>query len=217
MNGFVMDVSGRLFLAGLLLSSGCAVAGQQSGSIAVGDEDLAGALERAPMNLNAADIPDEAFPRIKNGYLWANGKRLKLWGSQGKLGTDPGIIDVEVGRFRKLGFNLFRPINLMPYPFVYDKPKFEKGSVRDIQDYYFAAISASGGYLWLDLLNGFRVMPEHADLADDPAIGREEWLSSMEQIVGTKASDHQRGSHGPQSGLMYWDLRSREAYMRYID
>ncbi|MEN8255287.1 MAG: hypothetical protein ABFR33_07440, partial [Verrucomicrobiota bacterium] len=58
---------------------------------------------------------------------------------------------------------------------------------------------------------------EHADLADDPAIGREEWRSSMEQIVGSKASDHQRGSHGPQSGLMYWDLRSREAYMRYID
>ena len=180
-----------------------------------GDTVSSGVSEKRQAGINriAGDIPNSAYPRIKDGHLWADGRRLKLWGSQGGFGAEPRQIDEEVQRFRRLGFNLYRSINVSaPIP-TFDYSAGDGSSV-DVQDYSFAAVAKSGGYVWLDLLNGFRIAEADADLADDPAIGRQEWLDSVGMLV---KGAHGGANLGPTGGLMYWDVRSKEAYLRYID
>ncbi len=167
------------------------------------------------MDIDPATIADDAFVRIRDGHLWSNGKRLKLWGAQGGMGLEQKQIDLEVKRFRSLGFNLFRSINVtVPInESEYDYTPGDK-SRMDRLDYTFAAVAKSGGYLWLDMVNGFRIAPSDVNSIDDPDISRQDWLSSIEEL-----KDARKGSANlqPTGGLMYWDIRSKEAYMRYID
>ncbi len=174
-------------------------------------------LEQVKSRILSVDqIPASAYPRIHKGHLWVNGSRLKLWGSQGNLGKKPEEIDKEVRRFRKLGFNLYRSINVTniiePEDFDYTPGD---GSRMDWQDYTFAEIARSGGYNWVDVINGFRIRSRYADIAIDPYISKEEWVESIEAME--KAGGKGIRNLQAWSGIMYWDKRARAAYMMYLD
>ena len=168
--------------------------------------------QRRIINRNADEIPDGAYVRVENGHLWADGKPLKLWGAHGTLGRNPDIADREVERFRRLGFNLLRTITTTavgkPLDYVPNQ-----GAYNDAVDYDLAAVFRSGGYVWLDLANQFRVRREDVDLVDDPDISPDDWLAAMQGEEGSAFGAWTR----PTTGIMFWDLRAGEAYLRFLE
>ena len=179
-----------------------------------GVEKSRGELEVTPLNRNFDNFAPADYVQIKDGHLWVNGRNLKLWGAQGGFGSDPAQIDEEVMRFRKLGFNLYRSISVGNVIEINDFDYFATGreSVVKEFDYSFAAMIKNGGYIWIDLINGFRIKESDVNGVDDSYISSKQWVESIKEIG--KLGGRELAA---QSGLMYWDKRSRAAYFKYLD
>ncbi len=145
--------------------------------------------------------PNE-YTTIQNGHLSYQGKRLRIWGSQGNLvAKDYREIDAEVERFAALGFNGHRTLW---WDIDIDNYNYTKGdqSLADLQDYLLASLRKHGVWVWADMLNSALIKPEHVDLVDDPAT-REDWLKSVD---------------APLKRPLYivWDARAEAAYINQI-
>ncbi len=146
--------------------------------------------------------PNEYFT-IQNGHLSYQGKRTRIWGSQGNLLCgNYEWIDAEVKRFADLGFNGFRTLW---WDIDIDKWTYKKGdkSDPDLRDYMFASLRKKGIWVWADMLNSALVKPEHVDLVNDPAT-RAEWLKAL----GDKPVN--------RPFYVVWDARAEAGYIDQI-
>jgi hypothetical protein len=140
---------------------------------------------------------------IQNGHLSYQGKRLRIWGSQGNLlAGNYRWIDAEVKRFGDLGFNGFRTLW---WDIDIDKWTYKKGdkSDADLRDYMFASLRKQGIWVWADMLNSALVKPEHVDLVNDPAT-RAAWLKALGEKPVNRPT------------YIVWDARAEAGYIDQI-
>ncbi len=169
-----------------------------------------GKLQTNPSVACYSLLSDNEYVSIKDGHLWANGQRLKLWGAQGSMGNTHQDVDRNVEKFTKIGFNLFRSISVTRT----DGLDYKTGDMsrQDLTDYTYASIIDKGGYVWIDLINMFRVKPDDVNITDDTEINELDWLEAMrfnQKSFGEVSK--------PSSGVVLWDRRTQIAYLKYID
>ncbi len=138
----------------------------------------AGSLFFLCLVFSGAAFGTDDYMTIKDGHLSYQGKRIRIWGSQGNLvAKDHREIDAEVRRFAALGFNGYRT---MWWDCDIEKGNYKKGdnSGADLKDYLLASLRKNGIWVWGDMLNSAFVRPSHVDLVKDDST-REAWLKAL--------------------------------------
>jgi len=163
--------------------------------------------------------PPDAYVQVRDGHLFRNGARLRLWGIniQGpdfKGRSSHALVDANIQRLDAMGFNAVRLWggraliewrNGKRIQHTYTKGD---GSPLDLMDYTIAQLKEKGIVIWLTWFDTHTLTSEDVDLVNDPAT-RERW---PEAVRAFQQSRHKKG----QGLVFYFDPRAREAFKKHI-
>jgi hypothetical protein len=175
--------------------------------VQLGKETVQGDLDRKPVKLDVRDISPEKYVRIKDGHFSVDGKRLRLWSSQGNLmGWTHRDIDLEVARYKQHGFNGHRTPSWWAGPpanYDYTPGDLSEG---DRRDYLMAKLGQAGIRVWYDGLNNWPCTAADVGVIDDPATA-EAWKKAVKQFGDCKVNWRIAAE---------WDPRMQQIYRNYI-
>ncbi|OHE72709.1 MAG: hypothetical protein A2007_01695 [Verrucomicrobia bacterium GWC2_42_7] len=168
-----------------------------------------GEMDRHPISLDPTSLKPDDYTTIKNGHLWYNGERLRVWCAQGNLLADTHHdIDREIARFTDHGFNAYRTLEWGHE--VNDRYVRSDDSVQDKLDYIIAALAKRGSFVWMDVLNSCQIRPDMVDVIDDPCTAAL-WTTSIKKYLGDKKYENSR-----RALWVVWDPRTIKIYHNYI-
>jgi len=157
-----------------------------------------------------APLPEGQFVTVKDGHLWYNGQRLRLWGTNYVCDVKRSVkeLDLRFARLADAGFNGLR-LNLFEHStFVPDSdqkypamiPVTVKGSdsKMDRLDYSIYLAKQNGMFFWISFTKAGFKPEEYVVMPDDGS--RERWVKAIQE-AGTY--------------LMYVDERSERAFEEY--
>ena len=147
----------------------------------------------SPTLLQAGD----GYLTVKNGYLYENSRRVRLWGvhlSPGLSVLSYEMADMLVPRLKAMGFNAICiwGLNEMLSAHGYELPKSKKGdnSPFDRMDYLIYRCHREGIYVWFGMMTRLpSIKPADADVL--PGISEQDAADWQEAIAWT-LSDYQR-------------------------
>ncbi len=166
-----------------------------------------GEIDRNPICIDPESLKPEHFVIAKDGHLYLREERVRFWGAQSNMvSATHRDMDLEIERFKDLGFNAHR--TLWWHPEVSDYTKGDN-SIQDKRDYLIAALGRKGIHIWSDFLNSCQIKPEHSAVIEGP--DAEEWAEAIKQIAGDKGYVIVQGFMP-----LAWDARSQKVYHEYI-
>ncbi len=177
----------------------------------VPDNEIRGELDKNSGQVAPERLTPNDYVTVKDGHLWYQGKRLRLWGAQGNLlAVTHADIDFEVERFAEHGFRCFR--TLWWGREVTDDYAPGDLSWQDRADYLLARLGHEGVFVWFDILNSCQIRPDLVNVIDDLDTA-DQWRQAVSEWVESGRRDYIniRSAYAAP-----WDPRIQQIYHNYI-